>query len=253
MKLDMRIKVLGCSSAEFPGNNLTSFLLDDRIAFDAGSITNVLDEKNQLKIESIFITHAHLDHVKGIPFLADNMINKERQHKVTVFSIPSIIQTFKKNLLNGVVWPDFTTTILRLIELKADQSIRLGSYIITPFKVSHSVPAVGYLVEDKRNRRFFYTGDTGVSDGTWRKLGEKHINCLIIEVTFPSRMEETAIRTGHLTPQLLKKELLRIGYLPEKICITHLKPQYFKIIETELQRLKINNLRILKDGETVEV
>jgi len=253
MEYDMRIKVLGCSSAEFPGNNLTSFLLDDRIVFDAGSITNVLAEKNQLKIESIFITHAHLDHVKGIPFLADNIIIKDRQRKVTVFSIPSIIRTFKKNLLNGVVWPDFTATVLRLIELKAHQSIRLGGYIITPFKVSHSVPAVGYLVEDKRKKCLFYTGDMGVSDGTWKKLGEKHIDCLIIEVTFPSRMEEKAVRTGHLTPRLLKRELLKIGYLPEKIFITHLKPQYFKIIETELQRLKINNLRILKDGETVEV
>ena len=253
MEYDMRIKVLGCSSAEFPGNNLTSFLLDDRIVFDAGSITNVLGEKNQLKIESIFITHAHLDHVKGIPFLADNIIIKDRQRKVTVFSIPSIIRTFKKNLLNGVVWPDFTATILRLIELKAHQSIRLGGYIITPFKVSHSVPAVGYLVEDKRKKCLFYTGDMGVSDGTWKKLGEKHIDCLIIEVTFPNRMEEKALRTGHLTPRLLKRELLKIGYLPEKIFITHLKPQYFKIIETELQRLKINNLRILKDGETVEV
>ena len=253
MEYNMRIRVLGCSSAEFPGNNLTSFLLDDRIVFDAGSITNVLGEKNQLKIESIFITHAHLDHVKGIPFLADNIIIKDRQRKVTVFSIPSIIRTFKKNLLNGVVWPDFTATILRLIELKAHQSIRLGGYIITPFKVSHSVPAVGYLVEDRRKRRFFYTGDTGASDSTWKKIGKKHIHCLIIEVTFPNWMEEKAVTTGHLTPRLLKKELLKIGYLPEKIFITHLKPQYFKSIETELKKLKINNLRVLRDGETIEV
>jgi cAMP phosphodiesterase len=93
----------------------------------------------------------------------------------------------------------------------------------------------------------------GPSDESWKKLGKKRIHCLIIEVTFPSRMEETAVRTGHLTPQLLKNELLKIRYLPEKIFITHLKPQYFKIIETELQRLKINNLRVLRDGETIKV
>jgi hypothetical protein len=66
-------------------------------------------------------------------------------------------------------------------------------------------------------------------------------------------MEEKALRTGHLTPKLLRKELLKMGYLPEKVFITHLKPQYFKNIETELQRLQINNLGILKDGETIKV
>jgi ribonuclease BN (tRNA processing enzyme) len=250
----MKIKVLGCSGAEFPRHNLPGFLLDKRILFDAGSITNVLDKKSQLKIDNIFITHAHLDHVKGIPFLADNIIIESRQHKVNILSTPPVIRTIKKNLLNSSVWPDFTLKgILRVKELKIEQEIKMGGYTVTPFRVSHSVPAVGYLVEDIKKRRFFYTGDTGPSDETWKKVGKVRIHCLIIEVTFPNRMEEIAIRTGHLTPQLLKEELLKIGYLPEKICITHLKPQYFKTIKTELQRLKINNLRLLRDGEIIEV
>lgn len=70
----MKIKVLGCSGSAFPGHNPPSFLLEGTILFDAGSLTNVLDESDQLKIEHIFITHSHLDHVTGIPFLADNII-----------------------------------------------------------------------------------------------------------------------------------------------------------------------------------
>jgi ribonuclease BN (tRNA processing enzyme) len=254
MESDMRIKVLGCSGAEFPGDNLPGFLLDNKILFDGGSITNVLDKKSQLKIENVFLTHAHLDHVKGIPFLADNIIIESKRHKVNIFSISPVIRTVKKNILNSSVWPDFTLKgILRLKELKFGQEIKVGGFTVIPFKVTHSVPAAGYLVEDNRKKRLFYTGDTGPSDETWKKLGKKPIHCLIIEVTFPSRMEETAIRTGHLTPQLLGEELSKIGYLPERIFITHLKPQYFKDIEIELQRLKINNLRILRDGETIKV
>ena len=250
----MRIKVLGCSGAEFPGHNLPGFLLDNKILFDGGSITNVLDKKSQLKIENIFITHAHLDHVKGIPFLADNIIIERRRHNVNILSISPVIRTIKKNILNSSVWPDFTLKgILRLKELKIDQEIKIDGFTVIPLSVNHSVPAVGYFVEDIKKRRFFYMSDSGPSDKTWKKLEKKRIHCLIIEVTFPSRMEENAIRTGHLTPQLLKKELLKIGYLPEKICITHLKPQYFKTIKTELHRLKINNLRVLRDGETIKV
>jgi len=249
----MRIKVLGCSGAEFPGHNLPGFLLDDKILFDGGSITNVLDKKSQFKIKNIFVTHAHLDHVKGIPFLADNIIIENRRHKVNILSVSPVIRTIKKDILNSSVWPDFTTTILRVIELKAGQSITLGGYITTPFRVSHSVPAVGYLVKDHRKKCLFYTGDTGPSDETWEKLKKERIHSLIIEVTFPNRLEEKALRTGHLTPQLLRKELSKIGYLPEKVLITHLKPQYFKTIETELQRLQINNLRVLRDGETIQL
>jgi len=255
----MKIKVLGCSGAALPGHHLPGFLVDGKILFDAGSLTNVLDVKAQLKIENIFITHAHLDHVIGIPFLADNIIIRNIRHKVNILGIRPVVRTIKKDLLNSSVWPDFTVIpriqngILNLIELKASQSVKINDYTITPYKVNHSVPAVGYLVEDKRKRRFFYTGDTGPFDGTWEKLGTEPLHCLIIEVSFPNRMGKIAIQTGHLTPQLLRKELLKVKQVPERIYITHLKLQYFKTIKKELQQLRINNLRLLRDGETIEV
>jgi len=255
----MRIKVLGCSGAEFPGHNPSSFLLDDRILFDAGSLTNILDEKNQLKVGHIFITHAHLDHVTGIPYLAENIVFLHMRRRVNIIGLPHAIKVIKKHLLNGSVWPDFTVIpdshhgILSLSELKAGQSMKVHGYTITSYKVNHTVPAVGYLVEDKRERRFFYTGDTGPSGDTWKRVGDKKLQLLIIEVSFPNRMEEFAIKTGHLTPLLIKKELLKIKYPPERIYITHLKPQFLKTVQTELKELGVKNLRLLRDGETIEV
>ncbi len=256
---DMKIKVLGCSGAEVPGNRPPSFLLDNKILFDTGSLTNALDIKGQLKIEHIFITHSHLDHIMGIPFLADNLIFGQKWHKVNVVSIPPVIKSIKKSLLDGSIWPDFTAiptthqSILTLKVLKFGQSVKIGGYTITSYQVNHSVPATGYLVEDQRRRRFFYTGDTGPSDATWEKLGGKQIHCLIIETSFPNRMEEIAIRTGHLTPRLLKKEILKMKQMPERIYITHQKPRYSKAIKIELQKLNLKNLKLLRDGQTVEV
>ena len=255
----MKIKVLGCSGAKFPGHNIPGFLLNNGIVFDAGSITGVLNEKAQLKIKNIFITHAHFDHIRSIPFLADNITVGENKHEITIISISPVVKTIKRHLFNSSVWPDFTiipnpdNAIINFIELKAGKSIKINDYVITPYKVNHTVPAVGYLVEDKKERRFFYTGDTGPSHETWEKIGDKQIHCLIIDVSFPNSMEEMALKTGHLTPHLLQKELLTIRPTPERTYITHIKPQYFKTIKTELHGLKMKNLKLLKDGETIRV
>ena len=255
----MKIKVLGCSGAEVPGHRPPSFLLNEKILFDTGSLTNLLDVKGQLKIRYIFITHSHLDHILGIPFLADNLIFMKKRHRVNILSVPPVIKTIKKSLLDGSIWPDFTVipntheAILNLVELKSGHSIKIEDYTITPYPVNHSVPATGYLVEDKKKRRFFYTGDTGPTDSTWKKIGKKQIHGLFIEVSFPSRMEKIALGTGHLTPQLLKKELRKIDPQPERVFIIHIKPQYSKVIKPELQKLKVKNLRLLRDGETIRI
>ncbi len=254
----MKIRVLGCSGAEFPGHNPPGFLLDDEILFDAGSLTNVLDEAGQRKIRYIFITHAHLDHIRGIPFLADNLTMKHRKKRVQIISIPEVISTIKKNLLNGSVWPDFTVIpgpdngLLQFVRLRNAASISVNGYSITPYRVNHSVPAVGYLVEDRSRKRFFYTGDTGPT-GAWKKIGNRQIDCVIIEVSLPDAMEKIALTTGHLTPRLFREEVLKMGCMPRRIYVTHTKPQYFKTIKTELERLCMRNLRLLRDGETIRI
>jgi ribonuclease BN (tRNA processing enzyme) len=255
----MKIRVLGCSGAEFPGHNPPGFLLDDQILFDAGSLTNVLNGRRQKKIRNIFITHAHLDHIRGIPFLADNLLIDNKGCKVNIISIPQVIRTIKENLLNGHVWPDFTIIpdpkngVLQFLQLHEGKAIKINGYSVTPFRVNHSVPAVGYLVEDRDKKRFFYTGDTGPTQATWKKIGKRQIHCLIIEVSFPNKMKEIALMTGHLTSALLKEEISGMQLMPEKIYITHTKPQYSQVIKDEVKELRLKNLRLLKDGQLITI
>jgi hypothetical protein len=66
-------------------------------------------------------------------------------------------------------------------------------------------------------------------------------------------MKDTALMTGHLTAGLLREEISKIRLMPERIYITHTKPQYSKVIRNELKGLRMKNMTILRDGEIIKV
>ncbi|MDP2168591.1 MAG: 3',5'-cyclic-nucleotide phosphodiesterase [Thermodesulfovibrionales bacterium] len=250
----MKVRVLGSSGAEFPGFNSPAFLIDDSLLLDAGTIGAVLGEAAQWKIRHVLVTHAHLDHIKGIPFLADNIILKNKKHSVTVMGIPAVLNTIKRNLLNDKVWPDFTvipdidSAVLKLKSIRPEKTFAINSYKITAYRVNHAVPAAGYIVESAGGRRLLYTGDTGPTERIWHAT-ETPVHCAIIEVSMPNSMKEMAILTGHLTAGLLKEEIKKMKNIPERILITHPKPQYLKQIKKEVAGLRMKNIAILRDGE----
>jgi ribonuclease BN (tRNA processing enzyme) len=113
------------------------------------------------------------------------------------------------------------------------------------------VPAVGYIIEDVKGKRLLYTGDTSPTDSIWRATDR--IDCVIMEVSFPNRMEEFAIKSGHLTPRLIVKELQKMASLPGKVLITHQKPLYLKQIHREIEALHMKNVKSVEDGKTYEI
>ncbi|GLI52349.1 3',5'-cyclic-nucleotide phosphodiesterase [Thermodesulfovibrio yellowstonii] len=254
----MKIKVLGASGSDIPEHHLSSFLLNNKILFDAGGVTSSLSFTAQQKIEHIFITHAHLDHIRDIPFLADNIILSGKPKRINIYSIKEVIDDIKKHLLNYRLWPDFTVipdvknSILHLKIIHEEKSILLDGYKITAYRMNHTVPAVGFLVE-KEGRSFFYTGDTGPAINTWKKLFHKKLNALIIEVSLPDKMKDLATKTGHLTPRLLFEELKIFPQKPEKIFITHIKPLYKKYIERELKKYSDYKIEILQGRESIKI
>jgi len=68
----MRLKVLGAYGASDAEHNLTGYLLDDWFAVDAGTLTSKLSFAQQARIQGVFITHSHADHIRDLPHLIHN-------------------------------------------------------------------------------------------------------------------------------------------------------------------------------------
>lgn len=252
----MKLRVLGSAGAELPDFRPPAFLLDEQLLLDAGTIGSVLTEEEQWKIHTIFITHSHLDHIRSIPALADNIIIKNQRHTVTVLSTEEVIAAMQNHLFNNVIWPDFTkipnedNPVITFSTIVPYQENSVGEYVITAIPVNHTVPTVGYVVKSG-GKTLVYTGDTGPTEEIWTYCSGADV--LIVEVSFPNSMESLAQLTKHLTASMLVAELAKIAVLPKRILITHPKPQYYDQINKEVNELSISGVELLRDGSVYQI
>lgn len=253
----MKLRVLGSSGAEFPGYNPPAFLIDRKLLLDGGTIGSRLSESEQWEIKNILITHSHLDHMKGIPFLADNIVIKNMRHSITLFGIGETLTALRENLLNDKLWPDFTKIsaaidpVIRMKNISGCRAFKIDGYTIKACRVNHTVPAVGYIIKDFSGRVLLYTGDTGPTNDIWRVA--PRVDVVIVEVSFPNNLEELAMKTGHLTARLLAGELEKMTDFQGQVFVTHPKPQYIDSIRKEIRGIGRRRIEMLKDGKLYEI
>lgn len=248
----MRYRVLGCFGGEMPRFHLSSFLLDDTLLIDAGSVTSTLEIPAQAHIESILLTHSHLDHVRGLAHLADNMFGR-RDRPILVYSVEPILEALKGSLLNNVLWPDFTVIpssqmpILDFRALPEGKATSVHHFRVTPIRLSHAVISVGYLLEGEFGA-MLHLGDTGATEAVWRVVsGMPNLRAVTIGTTFPNRLQHLADLSGHLTPRGLKAELAKMR-AKTSVYVYHMKPQYAPEIVKELEEL-VPDAQVLEQGK----
>ena len=157
----MNVLVLGSAGSEGPGLNPPAYLIDDFLLMDAGTVALCLDRDAQCRITHIFLTHAHMDHIKGIPFLVDNLVSMNQPCQVVIQSGREVLADLKKNIFNNRIWPDFTTIpnakhpVMVYREISTRKPVEVGNYRVHAARVSHAVPAYGYLIEDPSGKPVF--------------------------------------------------------------------------------------------------
>ena len=238
----MKIKILGAHNTESRNTHCVSLLIDDILALDAGGLTSTLSFKKQTRIKSLLLTHAHYDHIKDIPTLAMNMFLRRKTLKV--YTHKSVQDKLMYYFLDGQIYPDFqnrpaANPTLRLHLLEAYEEVPIEEYRVLPIPVTHALPTLGYQITSKDGKSIFYTGDTGPElSEVWNRISPQ---VLFIELTAPNRWEDSMLRNGHMTPNLLKQELLNFknikGYLP-KVFTVHMNPEGENEIKSEISQIE---------------
>ena len=250
----MRVEALGSFGGEALGCRLTCLLVDGRLLLDAGSVTTSLSLDAQATIDHVLITHAHISHVVGLAYLADNLFGV-RSRPIEIWSIPPVLRQLKAHLLNGTLWPDFSVLpsplrpTLSFHELLEGHPHQIGQYQVTAVGVHHTIEAAGYVISDGASS-LLYQGDSGPTTELWRLANRMaKLDAIIVETTFPNRLSDLALRTGHLTPALLRAELSQLT-VQTSIYAQHMKPQYFSEIVGEIAALSSPPVLLLDQGKT---
>src|SRR3989344_2947673 len=157
------IRIIPLGGVEEIGKNMTAVEVgDDIVVIDAGfqfreadtpgvdyiiPNTKYLEERRE-KIRGLFITHGHLDHIGGIPYVIDHIGSPPvYTRKLTAVMIRKRQEEF----------PNLKP--LDVHEVEKEDTIKLGGLRVRFFEVTHTIPdAMGIIIETPHGLLVF-TGD----------------------------------------------------------------------------------------------
>jgi cAMP phosphodiesterase len=233
---------------------LTSFLVNDTVAVDAGSLGFYGQPADQARVEHLLITHTHMDHIASLPIFVEN-VYEARRNCVTLHASQAVLDALQRDIFNDRAWPDFIalsrqkTPFLKLEPLEAGQTVQLGGLRATAVAVNHVVPTNGFILEEP-GAAVAIVSDTGPTEDIWQSANATaSLKAVFVEACFPSAMIALAEVAKHLTPTLLAQEVRKLRQ-PARIIAVHIKARYRDQIVRELHDLRVPNLEIGRMGET---
>lgn len=222
------------------GSFLTTYLVNDTIALDAGALGLMGSLSAQAAITDVFLTHSHMDHVASLPLFLDTVFGGP---PVTIHASEATFESLRRDVFNDRLWPDFLTMevdgrpVVRQNALEPFRPVAAKGLIVTPVPVDHRVPTLGFLLEAADGTAVAVSSDTGPTDDLWQLArGRPGLRGVFLECSFPDELAELAAISKHLTPALFAAELRKLDRDVPVIAV-HVKPRYHEQVARELDGL----------------
>src|SRR5687768_17610207 len=251
----MKIQVLGGFGGESLDCRMTCLLINDRVALDAGSLSQALPVEEQVRVHSIVLSHSHMDHTNSLPFFIENVFGKG-DGAIDVYASAATIYAIRKHLFNNDTWPDFTRIpnhllpAVRFHELAAEVPVTIHGVRFTPIPVDHLVPTFGFLIEQD-GAAVLWSSDTGPTSRLWEIANQTpRLQAICVDTSFDNSLQKIADLSYHLTPQSLAVELRKLERNDVPILLHHLKPPCIEKIREDVRALRNPALDYLEQGRT---
>jgi len=255
----MRVTLVPSSislNGEEPSQYLISYLINDTVAIDAGSLGIHGTPQKQANVRHVLISHTHIDHTATLPIFVENAFEAEAEC-VTIHGSADVLDCLRQHMFNDRTWPDFVALsegkvrLLRLLQLEPERPLEIEGLKITPIPVNHVIPTLGFLVEDGRSA-VLIASDTGPTERLWRRANEApRLDAVFLEAAFPNAMTELAEISKHLTPQLFGREIRKLTQ-PAAVIAVHIKARFRDEIIAELNALGLPRFEIGTFGKAYE-
>lgn len=255
----MQIKVLGCSGGIGQGARTSAMLVDDDVLLDAGTGVGDLSLGALQRIKHVLLTHAHLDHVAGLPFLIDSIFDSRIGDPLTVYGRHETLTAIQKHIFNWEIWPDFAqlpdvqNPVIRYQQMNPGDLVTIGERMFHAVDVRHSVPAQGYCISHP-DGVFAVSGDTTTNTTLWPLLNSlPDLKALVVEVSFPDEQAALAQAAGHYCPRTLADDLIKLDHEPD-IWLTAMKPGDEALILKQVQNaIPARDIRMLSNGDSLTI
>ena len=238
---------------------MTCFLVNDDVVLDAGSLASSLTLEEQIRVRHVVLSHSHSDHINSLPFFVENVFGRIDE-PVRIHSLPAAIDVVQRHLFNNAIWPDFASIpdrVLPMIEFKPAPTmatVLMAGLRVTMVPVNHIVPTVGLIVEEGESA-LVVSGDTAPTQSLWavaNGLPDGSVKAILLETSFPNRMQQLADVSKHLTPQQLPSELAKCRH-DCPVYIYHVKPPYLAEVAAEIAALGNPRIQLAEQDRTYEL
>ena len=257
MKLQLLPSTFEENGAASPGQHLTCFVVDDSVAFDAGSLAMATNCRQKQNIRDIVISHAHLDHIAGLPLFIDDLFATLTE-PIRIHASTDVIEVLERDIFNWRVYPRFSELsngkgpVLEYREIEPGKSFTVGELSVLPIGVNHKVPSSGFIVSNSAST-VAMTGDTAATGLFWETVNsERSVAAVLIECAFPNELKDLSAISYHLTPAGLKEELKKLQREDCEVYVVNLKPSFRNETVRQIMELDIPRLNILEVGKVYE-